>query len=55
MSKVVNNYNDLVKGSLKLLKLQKLQNSKVYAKSLEFSPALGLIIFGKKSVSTNLR
>ena len=33
---------------------QKLQNSKV-AKSPEFSPALGLIIFGKKSVATNLR
>ena len=37
------------------LKRQKLQNSKVYAKSPEFSPALGLIIFGKKSVATNLR
>ena len=34
---------------------QKLQNSKGYAKSPEFSPALGLIIFGKKSVATNLR
>ena len=32
-----------------------LQNSKVYAKAPEFSPALGLIIFGKKSVATNLR
>ena len=30
-------------------------NSKVYAKSPKFSPALGLIIFGKKSVATNLR
>ena len=43
---------DLVKGSLTR---QKLQNSKVYAKSPEFSPALGLIIFGKKSVAANLR
>ena len=34
---------------------QKLQNCKVYAESPEFSPALGLIIFGKKSVATNLR
>ena len=34
---------------------QKLQNSKVYAKSPKFSPALGLIIFGKKSVATKLR
>ena len=34
---------------------QKLQNSKGYAKSLEFSPALGLIILGKKSVATNFR
>ena len=52
MAKVANNYNDLVKGSLTR---QKLQNSKGYAKSPEFSPALGLIIFGKKSVATNLR
>ena len=49
---VVKVANDLVKGSLTR---QKLQNSKVYAKSPEFSPALGLIIFGKKSVTTNLR
>ena len=34
---------------------QKLQNSKGYAESPEFSPALGLIIFGEKSFSTNLR
>ena len=34
---------------------QKLQNSKGYAKSPEFSPALGLIVFGEKSVATNLR
>ena len=34
---------------------QKLQNSKDYTESPEFSPAQGLIIFGKKSVSTNLR
>ena len=47
--KVANNYNDLVKGSLTR---QKLQNSKGYAKSPEFLPALGLIIFGKKSVAT---
>ena len=36
VAKVVNNYNDLVKGQLTR---QKLQNSKVYAKSPEFSPA----------------
>ena len=47
--KVANNYNDLVKGSLTRQKLQ------VYTKSPEFSPALGLIIFGKKSVAINLR
>ena len=52
MAKVANNSNDLVKGSITM---QKLQNSKVYAKSPEFSPALGLIIFGKKSVTKNLR
>ena len=51
MAKVANNWNDLVKGSLTR---QKLQNSK-YAKSPEFSPALGLIIFRKKSAPTNLR
>ena len=51
VAKVANNYNDLVKGSLTR---QKLQNSKVYTKSPEFS-ALWLIIIGKKSVSTNLR
>ena len=38
---VAKEYNDMVKGSLTR---QKLQNSKVYAKSPEFSPALGLII-----------
>ena len=47
MAKVANN---LVKGSLTR---QKLQNSKGYAKSPEFSPALGLIVFGE--VATNLR
>ena len=52
VAKVANNYNDLVKGSLTR---QKLQNSKVYAKSPEFFPELGLIIFGEKSVATNLR
>ena len=52
VAKVANNYNDLVKGSLTR---QKLQNSKVYAKSPEFSPALGLFILRKKSVATNLR
>ena len=51
VAKVANNWNDLVKGSLTR---QKLQNSKVYAKSPEFLP-LGLIIFRKKSVATNLR
>ena len=30
---------------------QKLQNSKGYAESLEFLPALGLFIFKKKSVN----
>ena len=34
---------------------QKLLNSKGYAESPEFSPALGLIIFGEMSVATNLR
>ena len=34
---------------------QKLQNSKGYAESPEFLPALGLIIFMKKSVATKLR
>ena len=53
VAKVANNLNDLVKGSLTR---QKLQNSKVYAMmSPEFSPALGLIFFWKKSVTTNLR
>ena len=42
----------VAKGSLAW---QKLQNSKVYDRSPEFSPALGLIIFGKKSVAMNLR
>ena len=32
-----------------------MQNSKDYAESPEFSPALRLIIFGEKSVATNLR
>ena len=31
---------------------QKLQNSKSYAESSEFLPALGLFIFKKKSVAT---
>ena len=44
MAKVANNKNNLVKGSLTR---QKLQNSKGYAKSPEFSPALGLIVFGE--------
>ena len=52
VAKVANNSNDLVKGSLTR---QKLQNSKVYAKSPEFWPVLRLIIFRKKSVATNLR
>ena len=50
MAKVANNWNDLVKG---LSTRQKLQNSKGYTES-PFSPALGLIIFGKKSVATYL-
>ena len=49
---MANNYNDLVKVSSTR---QQLQNSKGYAKLPEFSPALGLIIFGEKSVATNLR
>ena len=49
VAKVANNYNDLVKG---LSTRPKLQNSKGYAESPEFSPALGLIIFGRKSVAT---
>ena len=52
VAKVANNYNDLVKGSSTR---QKLQNSKGYTESPEFSPALWLIIFGKKSLATNLR
>ena len=52
VAKVANNLNDLVKGSSTS---QKLQNNKGYAESPEFSPALGLIIFGKKSVNSNLR
>ena len=52
VAKVANNYNNLVKGQLTR---QKLQNSKGYAKSREFSPALGLIVFREKSVATNLR
>ena len=46
---MANNYNNLVKGSSMR---QKLQNSKGYAESPEFLPALGLFIFKKKSVAT---
>ena len=49
---MANNWNDLVKGSSTR---HKLQNSKGYAESPEFSPAMGIIIFGEKSVATNLR
>ena len=52
VAKVANNLNDLVKG---FPTRQKLQNSKGYTDSPELSPALGLIILGKKSVATNLR
>ena len=52
MAKVANNKNDLAKGSSTM---QKLQNSKGYTESPEFSPALGLIIFGETSVTTNIR
>ena len=52
VAKVANNYNDLVKGSSAR---QKLQISKGYTESPAFSPALELIIFGKKSFTTNLR
>ena len=34
---------------------QKLQNSKGYTESPEFSPVLGLVIFRENSVTTNLR
>ena len=51
VAKVVNNWNDLVKGSSTR---QKLQNSKGYTESPAFSPALELIIW-KKSFTTNLR
>ena len=34
---------------------KKLQNSKGYAESPKFLPALGLIIFVEKSVTTNLK
>ena len=47
---MANNSNNLVKGGS--LTRQKLQNS---YESPEFSPVLGLIIFGEKSVATNLR
>ena len=47
MAKVANNQNNLVKGSSTR---QKRRNSKGYAESPEFSPAMGL----KKSVTTNL-
>ena len=46
VAKVANNQNNLVKGSSTR---QKLQNSKSYTESPAFSPALGLIIFGKKT------
>ena len=49
---MANNLNDLVKV---LSTRQKLQNSKGYTESSEFSPALGLNIFREKSVATNLR
>ena len=39
VAKVANNLNDLVEGSSTR---QKLQNSKGYTESPEFSPALGL-------------
>ena len=45
VAKVANNLYDLVKGSSTR---KKLQNSNGYAESLEFSPALGLTIFGMK-------
>ena len=49
---MANNLNDLVMGSSTR---QKLQNSKGYAESPEFSPVLGVVIFGEKSVATNLK
>ena len=52
VARVANNSNDLVKGSSTR---QKLLNSKGYTESQEFSPALGLIIFRKKYVTTNLK
>ena len=46
---MANNWNNLVKGSSMR---KKLQNSKGYAESPEFLPALGLFSFKKKSVDT---
>ena len=46
---MANNYNNLVKGSSMM---KKLQNSKGYAESPEFLPALELFIIKKKSVPT---
>ena len=42
-------------GVAKVANINKAVTAEGYAKSSEFSPALGLIIFGEKSVSTNLR
>ena len=46
VAKVANNSNDLVKGSSTR---KKLQNSKGYTESPEFSPALGLIGRAKRA------
>ena len=43
------------KGLINKAEQQKLQNSKGYAESPEFSPVLGLVILWEKSVATNLR
>ena len=47
---MVNDYSNLVKG---LSIRQKLQNGKGYAESPEFLPALGLLLFKKKSIATS--
>ena len=52
VTKVVNNKNDLVKGSSTR---QKLQNCKGCTESPEFLPALGLITIWITSVAINLR
>ena len=47
VAKVTNNLKDLNKAET--------AEKQAYAKLPEFSPALGVFIFGKKSVATHLR